>query len=351
MALKEQHKYLKIEVIFFITYFYVFRLLTDLEYNFWERNFKGITFADAENSILYGTTNIIAFFVFYQIVKRYLNDKNLKRFLFYIVLFLIGYSIYQKMIHFVFSDLDFLSTSFKSFALKAYNSKSIGYSFAYMFREFLSFSCLAYFIHTAKQDEQLKALKEQQLISEITYLKAQLQPHFFFNTLNNIYSLALKQSKETAPLVAKLAEMMRYILYKSTNRLVLLKDEIAFIRNYVEVEQIRYRTAIKINFDVQGIDEQSTISPLLLLPFIENAFKHGIEEETGNGFVAIVVCKTEDELMLQVTNSIPTQKEKKEMGIGLLNAQKRLTILYPYTHKLEVKNTGQLYTVNLTLCE
>lgn len=349
MALKQHSTYLKIEVIFFITYFYVFSLITDLEYNFWERSIKGITRPNLEDAIFYGTSSMIAFYVYYLIVKRYLENKNLGKFVLYIALFLIGYSFYQKAVHFLGSQLDFLSEEFRKYALRAYKSKSIGYSLVYMFREFLSFSCLAYFIHTAKQDEQLKALKEQQLISELTYLKAQLQPHFFFNTLNNIYSLALQQSKDTAPLVAKLAAMMRYILYKSADPFVLLKDEISFIQNYVDVEQIRYRSTIVINFEVQGIDDHSKIGPLLLLPFIENAFKHGIEEETGNGFVDIVICKTEHELVLQVSNSIPSSNVKKEVGIGLINAQKRLSILYPTTHQLEIKKTAEIYTVNLTL--
>ena len=186
------------------------------------------------------------------------------------------------------------------------------------------------------------------MISELTYLKAQLQPHFFFNTLNNIYSLALIQSKDTAPLVAKLAEMMRYILYKSDEKLVSLKEEVAFLQNYVEVERIRYRSAIKINFETQGIDEESKISPLLLLPFIENAFKHGIEEEEKDGFVNIIICKTEDELTLEVSNSIAKTKENLG-GIGLVNVKKRLEILYPNSHLLAIENDGIVYNVNLTL--
>ncbi|RDC58264.1 hypothetical protein DU508_04830 [Pedobacter chinensis] len=348
MQIPRISKYLKIEIAFFITYFYIFGFLTNLEYNFWEKHLTGISFYEAEYSILYGTSSVIAFLVFYQIVKSYLINKQLLKFVSFIILFLIGYSIYQKGIHFLFSHLDFLSDEIRKSALRAYKFKSIGYSLAYMFREFLSIGCLAYFIHSAKQDEQMKALKEQQLISELTYLKAQLQPHFFFNTLNNIYALALQQARETAPLVARLAEMMRYMLYKADEELVPLKDEILFIQNYVEIENIRYRSAIVISFDVQGIDQESKISPLLLLPFIENAFKHGIENEEKQGFVNIVICNTEDELILEVDNSIARASENLG-GIGLINVKKRLDILYPERYKLEIQNDGKIYQVSLML--
>eukprot|EP01132_Coremiostelium_polycephalum_P018711 gene18711-22288_t len=330
------------ELLFFIVYFYVFRFLTDLEYNFWERKITGIAAKEIEYSILYGTVNVIAYSFFYKIVRQYLKTKRLLQFLLLIVLFLFCYSIFQKATDFLFYHLSFISKENRDFAYKAYMSKSIGYSFAYIFKEWLAVSCLAYFIYSDQQNEQMKVLKEQQLMSEIKYLKAQLHPHFFFNTLNNIYSLALKQAKETAPLIAKLAEMMRYILYHTNDKLVPLQDEIAFIQNYVEVERIRYRSAINIDFDTQGITAESKISPLLLLPFIENAFKHGIEDELVNGFVKIIVCESENELSFEVTNSISGHKKAKG-GIGLENLNKRLQILYPGKHKLEVSEHEDVY--------
>jgi two-component system LytT family sensor kinase len=342
-------KYFKVELIFFVIYFYVFRFLTDFEYNFWERKKTGIFFFEVEYNLLYGTSSLIAFWIFYQIIKRYLINKHLVVLIAQVLLFLVFYSFYIKATSYLFAHLDFLSEEMKKLALRQFHFKSIGYSLAYLVREFLSISFLAYFIHVDKQNEQVKLLKEQQLISELTYLKAQLQPHFFFNTLNNIYSLALKQDNNTALLVAKLSEMMRYILYQSDQKTVLLKDEIAFIRNYVEIEHMRYRSAITINLDIQGVDEKSTISPLLLLPFIENAFKHGVVEEVNTGFVIIVICKSEDELMMEVSNSIALTKETKIGGIGLANVEKRLEILYPNRYQLVRQNDGKIYQVSLTL--
>lgn len=341
-------RYFKIEAVFFVVYFYVFRILTDFEYNFWERHITGVTWQDVEYDLVYGTSSLFAFVIFYQIVKNYLRKGDLGKLILYILLFLLGYSLFGKAVSYVYANWDWLTAETRRLSLQQFRSKSIGYSLAYMFREFLAFSFLAYFIHSLEQNEKMKALKEQQLISELTYLKAQLQPHFFFNTLNNIYSLALKQSTATAPLVAKLSEMMRYILYQSDQAQVLLKDELAFVHNYVAVEQIRYRDAIQIQLEVQGINEQSTISPLLLLPFIENAFKHGVAEEEGEGFVNLVICQTEDELVMEISNSMPT-KTIKAGGIGLANVQKRLELLYPNHYQLTQQIVDNIYEVRLTL--
>ncbi len=341
-------KYAKIEIIFFLVYFYGVGLLSSFEYNFWENNYIGIPPNELEFALVFGTFNIIAFLLFYRALQYCLKTNRLLSFIVLIILFLIFHFFYKKATYLLTSHLAFLSDKVRSDALKWYYLKRLGFTLSHMMVQLSGVSFLAYFIHSAKQSEQLKTLKEQQLISELTYLKAQLQPHFFFNTLNNIYGLALQQSKDTAPLVAKLAEMMRYILYKADEKLVFLKDEVAFVRNYVEVEQIRYRTAIHIHLEVQGIDEDSTISPLLLLPFIENAFKHGVQEEEKEGFINIVICKTENELTLEVNNSIANTKTAMG-GIGLVNVKKRLEILYPRKHKLEIQNDGKIYHVSLTL--
>ncbi len=342
-------KYAKIEIVFFLVYFYGVSLLSSFEYNFWENNYTGISAQELEYSLVYDTCNVIAFLLFYRALQYSLKKDKLWAFLLIIVLFLVFHFFYKKATLLLISHLEFLSDRTRSDAIKWYHMKRLGFTLNYMIRQLCGVSFLAYFIHSAKQNEQLKTLKEQQLISELTYLKAQLQPHFFFNTLNNIYALALKQSKETAPLVAKLAEMMRYILYKADEKLASLKDEIAFVRNYVEVEQIRYRVAIRINLEVQGVGEDSKISPLLLLPFIENAFKHGIQEEEKEGFVSIVICKTENELTLEVSNSIPANQVKADVGIGLINVQKRLSLIYPERHKLVIEKTKEMYHVSLTL--
>ncbi len=341
-------KYTKIEILFFLIYFYGVGLLSSFEYNFWERNLVGLEPQEVEFALVYGTCNLISFLVFYKVLQYCLRTEKFWYFFILIASFLVFNFLYRKASYLLISHLSFLSDKTRSDALKWYHLKRLGFTINYLIVQLSGVSFLAYFIHAAKQNEQLKIVKEQQLISEITYLKAQLQPHFFFNTLNNIYGLALKQSKHTAPLVARLAEMMRYILYKADEKLVPLKDEIEFIKNYVAVEKVRYRKAIQITFDAQGIDEYSKISPLLLLPFIENAFKHGIEEEKEEGFVDIVICKTEDELTMEINNSI-AEKRETAGGIGLVNVVKRLDILYDGKYKLHKQSDGKVFSISLTL--
>ncbi len=345
-------KYFKIELLFFAIICYLTPVIGDIEYRFHEtNNVWGFTEV-LEYRITVGTFLFIFYASYYWL---FLKPFLLKKQVLYICISIIGFllvdHLYDKyVLNLGMSKLWFISDELRRTALKNYNNERFFFKMSYFLNRIVfTIIGFSFLIRSLQQDEQLKTLKEQQLISELTYLKAQLQPHFFFNTLNNIYALALKQSKETAPLVAKLAEMMRYILYRSEEKLVALKEEIAFLQNYVEVENIRYRSAIHINFDVQGVNNESTISPLLLLPFIENAFKHGVQEETEKGFVTIIFCKTKDELTLEVANSIADSGKEKISGIGLANVQKRLDILYPGNYKMEVENDGRVYKVRLTL--
>jgi LytS/YehU family sensor histidine kinase len=296
----------------------------------------------------------------------------------------------------VISKLSFLPTQITKDADKFFHAQTLlRYSFAYVLRELLAISCLAYFIRYTKQEQQMNAIRQEQLQAELKYLKVQLQPHFFFNTLNNIYALTLERSAAAAPLVAKHAEMMRYILYNSSSPKTALADEIAFLENYARVESVRYGEQISISFDKQGIPGpdanipslngrgnkgqspiapgdklQVLIEPLLLLPFVENAFKHGIGDEVNSGYIRIVVCLIGTELILEVMNSkrpgtspnlisgegSADRKSAGEEprragheGIGLKNVEKRLALLYPKKHRLEIKESETDYELRLTL--
>ena len=160
--------------------------------------------------------------------------------------------------------------------------------------------------------------------------------------------MALRQSEGTAPLIAKLAEMMRYILYQADETMVPLVNEIAFVENYVEVERVRYRDEITINLETQGIHQNFEIAPLLLLPFIENAFKHGVQEEQNEGFVSVLILTTETELIMEVSNSIALKKSTNG-GIGLDNVKKRLELIYPKSYALTIGDDGKVFKVNLML--
>ncbi|MBE9463612.1 sensor histidine kinase [Dyadobacter subterraneus] len=340
------------EIFFFLIIFFVFPILTDFEINFYEKTDS--TPADLfVERLAYGTLRMFPYFIYYKIIITYLFEKRYFLFTILVGAFLIFLTVYIKLEHGLISQLTFLPDQTVRSAEKwfHYKPKLFPFSIVFVFREMLMFTALAYFIRSTQQELQMQTMRQKQVETELNYLKIQLQPHFFFNTLNNIYSLAMQRSEKTAPLIAKHAEMMRYILYHSKQQTVRMSHEIAFLRNYVEVETLRYPTGMDIRFEAQVVNDGVTIEPLLLLPFIENAFKHGIREETGKGFVHIIICLTEEELILEVRNSKPVNPyhpKKVGKGIGLENAVNRLNMLYA-KHQLAVTDCDDTYEVNLTL--
>jgi LytS/YehU family sensor histidine kinase len=226
---------------------------------------------------------------------------------------------------------------------------SFNFSVMYLLRELLVITALAFIIRSAKQEQMILYMQHQQLSSELNYLKVQLQPHFFFNTLNNIYSLVLQGSENAAPLIAKHADMMRFIIYDASVATVKLSQDVEFLRNYVEVEKIRYSSRMDILFEVQGINEEAQIEPLLMLPFIENTFKHGLREEINKGFVHIIISLVGKELSAQISNSKSGETVNSTSGLGLENVRKRLEILYPGKHSLKIDETDMNYEVLLTI--
>lgn len=342
-------KYLRIEILFFVVFYYLFPVLTDIEYQYNEIHHAGLFTKNISSDLVYGTANLLSGMVYYSIVRRSLITKKAFLFVLYTVVFLTGMHYYMQGVYFTVGHIGWLPETVRHDALRWSEANAIHFSVIYMLREFLCIGALAYFIYSAKQEDRIGKLKQQRLVTELAYLKAQLYPHFFFNTMNNIYSLALKRSADTAPLVAKLADMMRYILYEADHESVPLSKEVQFLTNYIDAEKIRQHDNNQIIFDVQGVRPSSMIEPLLLLPFIENAFKHGLYEETVQGFVHIVICQTDNELILQVSNSKPSPPNEKRKGIGLQNAIKRLNLLYPGRHVMNIKDEANAYQINLSL--
>lgn len=343
-------KYFWVELSFLLFLSFGVSLISDLEYSAYEQHDISRFGEEIGYRLITGSFSFITYAIYYfAFLKRYVFGRKVIG----IILCSVGYVIIDQLMgkfpsNWVVIHTDWVSNTVRARTIEDLLRPRIIFTFNYrVSRSVIPLIGFTFFIRSLQQDEQMKALKEQQLLSELNYLKAQLHPHFFFNTMNNIYSLALKQSKDTAPVVAKLADMMRYILYEADQPKVPLKKEIDFLSNYVEVEQIRHQHN-SIQFDVQGINDSLHIEPLLMLPFIENAFKHGLEQETGQGFVNIILCVMEDELILEVSNSKP-QQVNSSAGIGIQNVLKRLTLLYPDKHRLEIKDELNTYHVTLAL--
>lgn len=203
------------------------------------------------------------------------------------------------------------------------------------------------------QQRDKKELEKQTLQSELNFLKSQINPHFLFNTLNSLYALTLKKSDLAPEIVLKLSEMMRYMLYECNEKTVFLTKEIQYIQNYLDLEKLRHGTKMEISFKVLGDVENKKIAPLLLMPFIENAFKHGINSQVSHGFVTIELVVQGIDLYIRVENSkspsVPRISEKKSGGIGLTNVKRRLNILYPDLFTLEINESPITYEIELNL--
>lgn len=195
-------------------------------------------------------------------------------------------------------------------------------------------------------------LKSYRLEAKLKLLRTQVNPHFLFNVLNNIYSLAYRNSKEAAPMIAKLSQMMRYMLHSSESKKVALDKEVAYLRDYIDLQQLKTAKPQKIDFTVSDNVASVHIEPMLFIPFFENSFKHGNVANTEIGWLKSNLQVLDNQLIFAISNSLPTQKNKlkhEESGIGLSNVQNRLELLYPSTHELIIEENTEQFSVHLTL--
>lgn len=203
---------------------------------------------------------------------------------------------------------------------------------------------------TIRQKEKENEITRQKLETELSFLKAQTNPHFLFNTLNNIYALARKKSDDTADAVMKLSTLLRFMLYESRKNRITIAEEIKILDDYIQLEKIRYRENLKINFTKSIDDEKKLIAPLILLPFVENAFKHGASENRFGTSIFIHLQLSNGILSFEIENSKTESTDSTSLneGLGLKNVKRQLELTYP-DHKLQIKNDFDLFTVSLTI--
>jgi two-component system, LytTR family, sensor kinase len=185
--------------------------------------------------------------------------------------------------------------------------------------------------------------------AELSFLKAQINPHFLFNTLNNIYSLAITQNDYTAEAVMKLSNIMRYVTDEVNETLVPLQSEADCINNYISLQQLRLGENVTVNFTINGLVQQKQIPPLIMMTFVENAFKHGVSNHEPS-LITIKINAQANYIHFFVQNKLqPRQRVMERTGIGIENTRKRLQALYPDKHLLEITEAAAAYTVQLIL--
>lgn len=201
-----------------------------------------------------------------------------------------------------------------------------------------------------RQQRYKQELENKNLQSELNFLRAQIDPHFLFNTLNSLYALTLKQSPQAPDLVLKLSEIMRYMLYECNERFVFLENELNYIRNYVELEKIRLGGKTEVGLQIEGNTDGVMIAPLLFVCFIENAFKHGVGKKIGKGKVNIIIHIDEQEIDFRIVNSKPEIAQSfKQGGIGMSNVKRRLELIYTGKYSLNIDQNEELYIVELKI--
>ena len=193
------------------------------------------------------------------------------------------------------------------------------------------------------------ALQQEKQAAELRFLKAQAHPHFLFNTLNNLYGLVRRNDPQSADYILKLSEVVRYILQECSSDRIPIEREIKVLQDYLALEELRYTERLGVAFEMEVHDLKQTIPPLILLPFVENAFKHGVSQTRENAFVDIKLAVTPARLHFRVSNSFDPEEQEQEAGIGLENVRRQLELIYGDRYTLNITPAGDVFSVDLNI--
>ncbi|MFL9483724.1 sensor histidine kinase [Chitinophagaceae bacterium LWZ2-11] len=221
-------------------------------------------------------------------------------------------------------------------------------SYAIFILVFTIGTCISVMQQWLRVEQNKKAVETEKLNTELSFLKSQINPHFFFNTLNNIYSLAVVGSPQTASAVMKLSSIMRYILSDTQSDKVPLENEINFIKNYIDLQLVRLTDKVKVEFNTNGDITNKQIAPLLFIPFVENAFKYGVSTKDFSGITFTMNAEDEAVTFTAINNIVKSENAIHETtGIGINNVKRRLELLYPGKHTLNVSELNNTFKIEL----
>ncbi len=302
------------------------------------------------NFIYRGLSSVGLFYINYLLLvpKFLLKKKNLLYIVFSISV-LVGYNYFlssissspplEKLDKYLELENDFPHINNLRYILPAI--------FSFLF--FLLGGIFSLIVDFYKRDRIAKEIEIKRTETELLFLKTQLNPHFLFNSLNSVYSLVRNKSNKAPEAVITLSELMRYMLYEANQEMVLLKKEIDYIKNYVSLQHLRLANSENVKLLIRGNYEHKKIYPLLLISFIENAFKYGTDFK-GNTIIDINIEVIENKLTMNISNIIGTYKKNEDSsGIGLSNIRNRLELLYNNAHTLTISEDKDFYKVDLTL--
>lgn len=239
--------------------------------------------------------------------------------------------------------------------LPEHHFKVIGFVVFYLFPAFFFLACstaVYFFREKLRSDRLAKERENENLKSELLFLRSQVSPHFLFNVLNNMVALARKGSDQLEPSLIKLSSLLRYMLYEAAEEKVLLRKELDYLQSYIDLQTQRFRKSLQVDYAVGEVDDAYQLEPMLLIPFVENAFKHGVAG-TADAVIRINLKAVNGVLQLNVTNryfaEAQTGEKDKSSGIGLTNVRRRLSLLYPGKHELHIDTRNDWFAVSLTI--
>jgi hypothetical protein len=332
---------IKYHFIFWISYFV-------LNFIRWGSYYEDYWYSFKSNIVTVTLGMLLAYFHVYFLLPKLLFKKKQVSYVFFFLGALVVFYVVRTELIFLFINDNVWPESQTPQRAYAFNHILVVFLIGiYDVALATTIKLTAGWVFDRKRIENLQAI---QLKTELQFLKAQIQPHFFFNTLNNLYALTLEKSPQAPEVVLKLSEIMEYVLYDAKEPKVKLLSEIIYIQNYIDLERLRYGKRVNVQVNMQGNIEDHTITPLLLLPFIENCFKHGvIENNELNVLIAFEVTQ-KNVLNFSVINNynVSTQNKKKH-GIGNENVLRRLELLYQDNFTLVIKTEKQNYIVTLSI--
>lgn len=295
--------------------------------------------------VLYPAINISLFYLNYLLyIPQFLNKKKYAIYFIIIILTIIAYGIIKYAVGLLFEDIVLRGMKKEVISFTTYFFRTFFMSLIFVFLSTVFKFSVDWFLNERIQRD----LENQRLIAELAFLKSQINPHFLFNSLNSIYSLAYQRSETTPEAILKLSEIMRYMLYECNDNKVDLDKELQYLQNYIDLQKIRFGSKAFIDFKVDGNITDQKIEPLLLIAFIENAFKHGVANDI-NSPIKLLINVAGGKLHFYIQNKKHNNNRDAVGGIGLINVQRRLDLLYPNRYSLKIRDEEYTYTCELSI--
>ncbi|MDN5285052.1 MAG: hypothetical protein JWR38_1326 [Mucilaginibacter sp.] len=294
--------------------------------------------------LLYPAINISLFYInFLFYIPTFLDKKRYWAYTLFTIITIIIYSLGKYGIGLVYKDIVLVHMD-KPISFASYFLITAFTSLTFIFLSIVLKFSTDWFLNERIQHD----LENQRLSAELAFLKSQINPHFLFNSLNSIYSLAYQRSETTPEAILKLSEIMRYMLYECNDNKVDLSKELQYLHNYIDLQKIRFGNKAFIDFKVMGNVTNQQIVPLLLIAFIENAFKHGVANDVTSP-IKLLINVDESKLHFFIQNKKHTHNRDASGGIGLNNVQRRLNLLYPDRYTLNIRDEADSYTCELSI--